>query len=207
MNRYEYLEKIDQLLITLPYDERREIMYDYEEHFKEALKDGKTEEEIIIALGSPEKIASQYATKLTVVDKAKPEQPNNHVKKPIPKRPVKKGNGPVEIILLLFVAIIVGSILLGPYLGLWGIVIAFFVCGIVFVFLGFTLLLSSIVSVPISFISLPFLFEYPVLLFAGSIALICIGGLILIATYYIVKALCYMTYYLIQWFIKLVRGY
>lgn len=207
MNRFEYLEKLDQLLTTLPYDERREIMYDYEEHFKESLKDGKTDEEIIIALGSLEKIASQYATKLAVIDKAKPNQPNKQMKKPILKKPVKKGNGPVEILLLSFVAIIIGSLLLGPYIGLWAIVIAFFVCGIVFVFLGFTFLLSSIVSVPISFVSLPFLFEYPILLFTGSIALICIGGLILIITYYIVKALCYLTYYLIQWIIKLVRGY
>ena len=60
MNKQEYLNALESLLGSLPPDERQDIIYDYEDHFRNELASGKTEEEIIAALGSPRRIASLY---------------------------------------------------------------------------------------------------------------------------------------------------
>lgn len=60
MNKNEFLTKLDQALVGVPEGERKEILYDYEEHFRNAGAAGKTEAEISHSLGTPEFIAEQY---------------------------------------------------------------------------------------------------------------------------------------------------
>jgi hypothetical protein len=62
MNKNEFLTKLDKALADVPEGERKEILYDYEEHFRNASAAGKTEAEIINSLGAPEFIAEQYLT-------------------------------------------------------------------------------------------------------------------------------------------------
>jgi uncharacterized membrane protein len=60
MNKAEFMKTLEQLLGRLPEAERKEVLYDYEEHFQNGLADGKTETDIIRALGDPRMIAKQY---------------------------------------------------------------------------------------------------------------------------------------------------
>lgn len=60
MNKNEFLKIIREGLNDFPQQELDEIIYDYEEHFRDALQDGKTEEEIIGTLGDPFVIVNQY---------------------------------------------------------------------------------------------------------------------------------------------------
>jgi hypothetical protein len=60
MSKNEFLKKLEKALAELPEQERKEIRYDYEEHFRNASAAGKTEIEIINSLGAPEFIANQY---------------------------------------------------------------------------------------------------------------------------------------------------
>lgn len=57
MNKNQFQTKLEASLKKLPLNERRDILQDFEEHFIFGLKEGKTEEEISEALGSPEQIA------------------------------------------------------------------------------------------------------------------------------------------------------
>jgi len=60
MNRTGFMIRLDSHLEILSDSEKAEIFADINEHFDIATSQGKTEEEIIQALGAPEDIAAQY---------------------------------------------------------------------------------------------------------------------------------------------------
>ncbi len=57
MNEQQFLLQLDQYLQKLNVGERADIRRDFEEYFESGRMEGKTTEEIIASLGSPEKIA------------------------------------------------------------------------------------------------------------------------------------------------------
>ncbi|PKM51114.1 MAG: hypothetical protein CVV02_08165 [Firmicutes bacterium HGW-Firmicutes-7] len=211
MLKDDYLESLDRLLTSLPYNERREIMYDYEEHFKEEMKQGILEEEIISSLGDPENIARQFVSAIVPIPiSVSPSQNPDTSPAQKPKRTaVKKyGNSIGEIVALSIVALIINSIFIGFYIGYWGVLIGFTVSGVGLLFGGFVLLISSLIATPVAFLSAPLvLYQYPILLFAISIIIICIGGLILISMYFLIRFTCIFTHKYVKWLIKLIRGF
>ncbi len=69
MTRKEYLEALDQYLVTMSASEKADILSDYEEHFRVGLENGKTESQIAASLGSPYDVANQF------LDGEKPKVP------------------------------------------------------------------------------------------------------------------------------------
>lgn len=61
MNRIEFLERLERLLLDIPYTERREALDYYAEYFEDAEKD---DEEVIRTLGSPEEVAHNIREEL-----------------------------------------------------------------------------------------------------------------------------------------------
>ncbi|CAG9613461.1 hypothetical protein BACCIP111899_02676 [Bacillus rhizoplanae] len=59
MTKEQFLHELSEHLRKLPEEERNDILYDYEEHFQFGIEEGKTEVEIIKALGSPKTIAKE----------------------------------------------------------------------------------------------------------------------------------------------------
>ncbi|MBC6971586.1 DUF1700 domain-containing protein [Bacillus sp. Xin] len=59
MNKEQFLRELSGHLRKLPEEERKDILYDYGEHFQFGLEEGKTEAEIIQGLGSPKAIAKE----------------------------------------------------------------------------------------------------------------------------------------------------
>lgn len=57
MERYNFIRKLEELLAKVPEDDRKEMLYDYEEHFSVGIANGKTEAEIVLELGDPHVIA------------------------------------------------------------------------------------------------------------------------------------------------------
>ncbi|MFC0190086.1 HAAS domain-containing protein [Fictibacillus aquaticus] len=57
MKKAMFLGKLDSLLQQVPENDRREMLYDFEEHFSNGMAEGKIEEELVAELGSPEMIA------------------------------------------------------------------------------------------------------------------------------------------------------
>lgn len=60
MNKIEFISKLDSSLRGIAYEDKKEIIYDYEEHFAAGIEQGKTEEDIAKALGDPRIIAKQF---------------------------------------------------------------------------------------------------------------------------------------------------
>lgn len=53
MSKSKFLQQLNESLKPLSVKERADILQDYEEHFSIGLEEGKTEEEIVTSLGSP----------------------------------------------------------------------------------------------------------------------------------------------------------
>ena len=62
MKKEEYLNCIEQALKAYDKDYVDEIIRDYEEHFQDALAQGKSEEEICDSLGNPEDVIQDSGT-------------------------------------------------------------------------------------------------------------------------------------------------
>lgn len=60
MDKSTFMKRLDERLKFLADAERKDILYDYEEHISAAVENGESEASVIDKLGSPEIIARQY---------------------------------------------------------------------------------------------------------------------------------------------------
>lgn len=225
MNKEQYLANLEGLLSSLSFDERREIMYDYEAHFENALAEGESEAEVIAALNKPEIVAAHYVTigkpkpilgqksntipttmarDLTTI-KTRPLLSNSIESMPFAQR---KGNSTPIMIVIIFLLLVLTSMVLSPYVVFWAVLLSCFAIALATLFGGFALLISTLVSTPMALFGLNIVaFEHPVFVISVSVGLLSIGGLGLIASYFIGRGLSYLAYYYFRWCFKLVRGY
>ncbi|QQZ08866.1 DUF1700 domain-containing protein [Heyndrickxia vini] len=57
MGRNEFLKRLEKYLLKVPERDRKDMLYDFEEHFTIGMENGKTEEEVVSELGDPQMIA------------------------------------------------------------------------------------------------------------------------------------------------------
>jgi len=60
MNKEQFLSQLRRSLSGIPEQEKKEILYDYEEHFRSGLENGQGEEEIARSLGNPRVLGRSY---------------------------------------------------------------------------------------------------------------------------------------------------
>jgi len=60
MNKEQFLDQLRRSLSGIPEEEKKEILYDYEEHFSSGLENGQEEEEIARSLGNPRVLGKSY---------------------------------------------------------------------------------------------------------------------------------------------------
>ncbi|AKN32012.1 hypothetical protein Ccar_14525 [Clostridium carboxidivorans P7] len=68
MNKEEFMKTLEQSLENMDSYEKKDILYDYEEHFRIGFEKGKTAEEIIKELGDPKTIGKSYRASAAVED-------------------------------------------------------------------------------------------------------------------------------------------
>lgn len=61
-----YLNDLEREFYFVSDEEREQIIGEYSVHFEERIKEGATEEEIIINMGTPKNVAIEYATELGI---------------------------------------------------------------------------------------------------------------------------------------------
>lgn len=140
-------------------------------------------------------------------------QPRAEIKKvytspqAIPKNRV--ANHPIKIITLSFAMLLFNAVfVLGPFIAVWSIIIAFIASGFAIGISGIAILISGILSLPLSFMSLPiFMLNHPVLLFSFGFLLTGVGGLLTIAMIYAIRLFGYITLKYFGWNLSVIRGY
>ncbi|MBC2328770.1 DUF1700 domain-containing protein [Listeria swaminathanii] len=66
MNKQDFLNELNQRLELLDPKERRELLSDYQEHFRNGIEAGKSEEQIVFDLGTPEEIAADILSERNI---------------------------------------------------------------------------------------------------------------------------------------------
>lgn len=126
MRREQFLESLWKLLSPIPEQQRREIMVDYEEHFRQSIQHGQSEEEAAAELGDPKLIAKELLLGYRV------------------EQAVKHNGGITHVSRAVFASVGMGFFnlvfVLGPFIGLLGVLVALWATSLA---LG----LSSIVAI------------------------------------------------------------
>ncbi|MFJ8264018.1 HAAS signaling domain-containing protein [Rummeliibacillus sp. NPDC094406] len=129
MTKEQFLKNLNLALEGLSSVERQDILEDYEEHFAIGLEEGKTEEQIASSLGTPHHIAKELLA-------------NYHLEK------VETTNTTGNIFRAVWAAIGLGFfnlvIVLGPFIGLLGVVFAGWVAGVSFIVSPLLVLVNTV---------------------------------------------------------------
>jgi len=128
MNKQTFMLKLKQGLNGLSEEDTREILYDYEEHFEIGRLEGRTEEEIAVALGNPESLAKELRASIQIT-RAKND---SSVKNIFSALGATIGLGFFNLIFVL-----------GPFIALASILLAFLVVTISFYVTGLAFVVAS----------------------------------------------------------------
>ena len=136
MTKQEFMRKLEDALMRLKPEERKDILSDFEEHFAGGAASGKSEEEVAKVLGDPEVLAAQYTEGL-----------------PEPKPPVKlsgvAAGALASLALLLFDAIIaipVIGTLFAVWASFWAVALAFLAAALALMVAPFINIIASMLA-------------------------------------------------------------
>lgn len=175
MNQQEFIHSLHRELEQLPHNERKEIIADYKQHFLVYLRQGKSEEEIASLLGTPKSIAKLYKAEYRVKQAELESSAHN----------ILHAVGAV-LSLGLFNLLMV----LGPFLGMVGALMALFCAGAAVSLTGVILFAGSLVSIFIpGAVDLPAALSSNTLTLAAtlsmSVGFAAMGLLFIIGDYYL----------------------
>ena len=184
------MQEFDRALTGLSYEDKKEILGDYEEHFRFGLAAGKTEEEICEALGQPKAIAKAYRAE-TLVARAKSDKSVGNIMRAL-----------IAVVSLGFFNLVFVS---GIFFGLAGTLIGFWGAGIGITFGGLAVLIVSLIG-PALLIA-----DMPAAAMAGmgflGAGLCALGILWGIGCFYISKWFYKLIVKYLQFNIKIIKGY
>jgi uncharacterized membrane protein len=189
MNRQQFIETLRKQLSGLPQPDLDEIIYDYEEHIRNGVADGKSEEEIIAHLGDIRQIANQY--RMSSAIRAAEARTT----------PASVGRAVIMTVTLGFFNIV---IILGPYLGLLGALAGLFAAAVGIAAAGIGIMVGMLVA-PVFPEYINIGVGYPVAFFA-AVGLSCFGVLFFIGDCYIAKYFFKGTLSYLKWNLNIIRG-
>lgn len=184
MTKYSFLDELGRLLAKLPKDDRREVMQDYEEHFAFAIEAGKSDEEVIASLGSPEQIAKEVIADYHV-ELARSSKRVKDISNAV--RAVFAAGG-LGFLNLVFV--------LGPAIAIGGVILALGIAGAMSVASPILLLIASGTSLQAFY-----WFD-----FFGSLTFAGFGIFISIAAYYITKWMVKLMTRYLAFNLRMIKG-
>lgn len=193
MTKSEFMNILEGLLNSIPYEDKKDIMYDYEEHFRIGLQNGKTEDEICNSLGEPKALAKLYRANYTLeVAQDRPSSAN--------------------AIRAVFAAISLGFLNLvfvfGPFIAICAVVISLFVSALAVIISGIATIASPFIPIlnthvhilgSLDIASIPPI--APILIGIGTTSL---GLLFIIGDLYIAKYFYKVTMKYLKWNISII---
>ncbi|GGM33181.1 membrane protein [Paraliobacillus quinghaiensis] len=185
MEKRGFMRELEYHLRGLSVADKKDILQDYEDHFKIGEIDGKSEQDVILELGSPRMIAQERLAERQTVHSAtnsiSPENKSNLARSLF-----------LAIVLLLFNLII----MLGPFVGLLGVLVGFWAVAISFTLAPFAWLFSLFVQPGAEVWA-----EFFVVLTMASV-----GVLIGVAMIFITKVCYRIVKSYIKWNVRIIRG-
>lgn len=189
MTKNEFIAALDSQLSGIPENERKDMIYDYEEHFTFALEEGKTEEQICSELGDPKEIVRQYKLNYKVEKAAENPSARNVFSA------VAAGISLGFFNLILFLPI---------FLSLAGVLLGLFIAAIGFVLGGVLAVFSPILAVTVPGIVIVGM-NLSAAIFFG-IGITALGALFFIGDCYLGKYFYKFTIKYLRWNVNVVKG-
>ena len=175
-----FLKVLETNLSTLPEGERKDILSDYQEYFDVGKSEGKSEEEIAKKLGNPKQIAKELKT-MYHLDQLETEPSTSNFMRAV------IGTISLSFFNLVFV--------LGPFLALVGVFIAFYAAAAVLTLAPF-----------LQLIDLLLIREFEWFPFFASLAFSGLGILLLIGLLHATRAFFHLFMKYLQWNFRIVKG-
>ena len=194
MTKKEYLKKLENALTGLPYSEIKDVLSDYEEHFDAGLSAGRSEDELTKSLGEPRNIAKQ----IKAVSKIEKAEKNVSVANIFRAILATAGLGFINLIFVV-----------GPFMGLVGILIGMFCAAIGVISAGVVSTVASIVFTAAPNLAVNYFGEVGALPAAGiffGIALACFGLLFIIGCGYAAKWFYLLTVQYLKFNARIITG-
>ncbi len=133
MTREAFVTELARSLGRMPEADRKEILYDYEEHFRMGIADGKNEEEIARALGNPRVLGKSFAI-------------DAMLEAPASGTGVTAGSVMRAVFASMSLTIFNVIFVLGPFLGLVGVMIGLWAAAVSLPLAGLGTFLSPIAA-------------------------------------------------------------
>lgn len=193
MTKQEFIDILTRSLGSLPLGDRDEILFDYEEHFRIGLAEGKAEEEIANSLGDPRTIARQFNADYHVKQAEADATVSNTFKAVM----ATLGLGFFNLIFVL-----------GPFLGLLGALFGLFIAAGAIIISGIALFAATIFGpfIPIAVDSTFIMMASPAAAFFVSVGLVSLGLLFMIGNVYLVKYFFIGTVRYLKFNMKIIKG-
>lgn len=199
MNKDEFLRILEESLSSFSPQEKEDIMYDYEEHFRIGLENDKSEEEIIEELGEPQSIANQYRgnsnTETLIENKTNYyEEKNNTIE-----------NVSISIIAAISLLVFNLIFIVGPFVGLAAAIVGLFAGAIGSFFGGLGLIYATIFGPFIHEASWILASTSPIASLLFGIGTVAFGTLFFIGDCYIAKYFIKGTAKYIGWNLNIIK--
>ncbi len=189
MDKKDFTYKLSSYLSGIPEEDRQDVIGDFEEHFKEGMAEGRTEEEIAESLGDPKSLANQLKASI-LINKA------------------EKTTSAANITRAVFATLGLGFFnlvfVLGPFAAIAAVLIALFACAIAFTASGIAMFFASIFG--------PLFPQYlvvglnPAVTIFASIGVACFGILFFIGDIYLAKILYRLFVRYIKFNLRIITG-
>lgn len=196
MQREEFISRLEKLLRGLPEAERKDIIYDYDEHIRIAVENGLEEEKVIQSLGSPQSIAKQYRVK-KYIDKAEETGSTTSVFRAIL---ATVGLGFFNLVFIL-----------GPFMAVVGVLIAIGISAVAVVIGGAGLILGGLFPQIINGVNMELLAaeiqgNMTAGMLFGGVGTMCLGALMGLGIVALTKGFMMMTIKYLKLNINIIRG-
>jgi uncharacterized membrane protein len=180
MTKQEFMNELERLIQAVP--DKKEVLYDYEEHFQIGSDDGKTEEEIAESLGSPKSIAKELLAEYHI-NQAKENQ--------------TAGNITRAVIASLSLGFFNLVFVLGPFLGIVGVLIGLYVTTAALILTPFGILFGNMFFGQ----SEDWLLAIFMMMASGGVGVLMAVGMI-----YLTRGMYLITVKYLQFNLKIIRG-
>ncbi len=188
MNKKTFINTLEANLNGINYDDKKDIIYDYEEHFRMGKESGKTEEDIATSLGDPKILAKQFKASY-MIEKAKTNTSTHNIFSAI-----------LAVLALGFFNLI---FVLGPFIALAAVLLVLYILAIVVIITGVCVLFASIISPFYGFWESASL---PIVGLFASIGTTALGFLFFIGDCYIAKYFYRGTLKYLKWNLNIIKG-
>ena len=188
MNKNEFMKELSRNLPKVPEEEKRDILTDYDEYFTIGTEKGRSEEDIALSLGEPRTIVKQLRANY-MIEKAQNAKSSGNMFRAV-----------IAAVSLGFFNII----LLGPFIGIVGILIGLYATAFGFTISGIGLVLGTFLKLVLpSYISMDVNW---IISIAIGIGLSALGVLMFIGCKHLTKWLYKVTIKYLKTNIKIING-